>query len=1287
MKERGKKENFKLIVIIILLLILISSILFLVLSDQLKTTGRVTEISKTYNILAIGDSNTVGVGNPVGCLTNCDGYRKKLIELLTNAGYKVNFVGSKSDGNFQDKQHEGTSGIGIAGTRQKINNGIIEKTNPDIILIMIGANDMWVSVQPVSSRGPISNQKAEYWVSELRGLLNDIIQRKPNAKIIIAKPTTPSNSQTPLKVFRNGIETITSELNSQGKDISVIDCSGASNDGVHFTPNGYNTLAQRWFNEIDNFLKKQTSDNVQMTSDSNDNLLSEITQYPIKADTNSGTIGNILSNRESSYSCSKTNFNGAWKKSTDTSSGKIILEFQTPVYPKKAIVYGIDSWFTKLEAWNGTDWEIIWMGESSNCITEMNVKQIDFKSNKYRITSPIGKFGGIYAVKIIGNKDEVYNFPSCKSTGTKCEVGEVCTTSWKNSNDTSMCCADSCEYRFYIFTLDMSPGFSSLDAVRVAKELNMNYYRFLNHRWYHSETNDDASEWQEVIDFYEKTENSNINHFLAFNSRMSFGPQYRDSLPLINTYQNIKATYGDDASNYGYLDIYKNVLPILKEGSELLIFLVGYSRNFNGWGSAFNTYFGEKNELGKYVVWADFGYSIPCVVNNPNLWEIANYNAHKPANKVIIGLYTSSYTPYYCINLRKMTSGWDPNDVSKQRVFWRDGLKAGAGGIYFWNPWMFSTNGRNFDYYNWKGQVWPKVSPSSSRDWTPEGVVVSNTVDLAKKEIPDLCPYCSFCGEDKIYMEDGFHGASCCYENEIALGNDCFKKDVKYQWAKNSDKNNVIGTPSDKFTCYGNIDPQSMWTLSTTAKIPESSIVLDYEESVSPNALVLYGSYMVIDKIEAWDGSSWKVLWNGVNKGYCISTINFTEQSFETNKIRIHIPSKDLGDIYKFTRSGIDAVLMISDSPKKICSEEDWDYSLGECTNGNQLKTWVKINECYQGVEHQDIEIVSCSVTAPEVISEPDLENDSDGDGVVNVLDQCPNTPRGMNVSQSGCIIPNWGDYRKIYSQTKINGIVENLQISNSNASVLFKNIVKVERAEGNLDIENNVILENKKVTIKSHEIPELNKTAIITFKNINLNEPIILMDGENCSECKIINYRNNILEVEVPHFTTYELIEKKDYENMTTSEQTPEAENNESSDTDNDEKPEPDVLLPTSDFIEDNIKNNPLEKDQEIMEFKDDDKDSGDNKNNKWIYYILIIVLILIVIGILIWIFLKKKKENSEKNGQLDNSTFKPDNPTQKQQVMPMQRRVLRPLDRRGFESRNFRRNPNFRPRQNFRL
>ena len=102
--------------------------------------------------MPLGDSITTGKYSGI-VITDPGGadddiwYRKDLWQLLTGAGYSVNFVGSQENrAPFSDRQHEGHNGQTDTYIAENIyNTGGANRLNqnpPDVILLHIGTNSL-----------------------------------------------------------------------------------------------------------------------------------------------------------------------------------------------------------------------------------------------------------------------------------------------------------------------------------------------------------------------------------------------------------------------------------------------------------------------------------------------------------------------------------------------------------------------------------------------------------------------------------------------------------------------------------------------------------------------------------------------------------------------------------------------------------------------------------------------------------------------------------------------------------------------------------------------------------------------------------------------------------------------------------------------------------------------------------------------------------------------------------------------------------------------------------------
>ncbi|MGV8162197.1 MAG: 3-keto-disaccharide hydrolase [Candidatus Nanoarchaeia archaeon] len=74
----------------------------------------------------------------------------------------------------------------------------------------------------------------------------------------------------------------------------------------------------------------------------------------------------------------------------------------------------------------------------------------------------------------------------------------------------------------------------------------------------------------------------------------------------------------------------------------------------------------------------------------------------------------------------------------------------------------------------------------------------------------------------------------------------------------------------------------------------------------------------------------------------------------------------------------------------------------------------------------------------------------------------------------------------------------------------------------GGADFDNYVLIKHNFISVNSVTLPQLNKSATLTFYNLSLLNPIILKDNEPCTDCNIVTYTSNSLVFNVPHFSTY---------------------------------------------------------------------------------------------------------------------------------------------------------------------
>ena len=185
--------------------------------------------------------------------TGYNSYRRDLWNLLDDAGYDIDFVGSQNatndgspfpDSSF-DPDHEGHWGWKV----DEINNSLAGWLNgytPDVALIHLGTNDVF------------NLQSAESTIDELRQTVALLRADNPNVTIFMAQliPTTNGERNQRVNEFNALLPSLVAELNQPNSQVLLVDQNSGFNagqdtfDGVHPNAIGEAKMAQRWFDAI-----------------------------------------------------------------------------------------------------------------------------------------------------------------------------------------------------------------------------------------------------------------------------------------------------------------------------------------------------------------------------------------------------------------------------------------------------------------------------------------------------------------------------------------------------------------------------------------------------------------------------------------------------------------------------------------------------------------------------------------------------------------------------------------------------------------------------------------------------------------------------------------------------------------------------------------------------------------------------------------------------------------------------------------------------------------------------
>jgi len=199
----------------------------------------VAESNGGVRVMPLGDSITDGLVVP-------GGYRIGLWQRFTTGGYKVDFVGSLSNGpaSLGDHDHEGHSGWRIDQIDANI-VGWLNATQPHTVLLHIGTND-------IAQNDDLPNAP-----NRLSTLIDHITATVPTAEVFVAQiiPLGSPALEANVKTFNAAIPGIVQSKVAAGKHVHLVDMHSALTtadlaDGVHPNAGGYDKMAAVWFNAL-----------------------------------------------------------------------------------------------------------------------------------------------------------------------------------------------------------------------------------------------------------------------------------------------------------------------------------------------------------------------------------------------------------------------------------------------------------------------------------------------------------------------------------------------------------------------------------------------------------------------------------------------------------------------------------------------------------------------------------------------------------------------------------------------------------------------------------------------------------------------------------------------------------------------------------------------------------------------------------------------------------------------------------------------------------------------------
>ncbi|MGB5473208.1 MAG: LamG-like jellyroll fold domain-containing protein, partial [Gammaproteobacteria bacterium] len=225
--------------------------------DELALHSRVltpAEISRHYKDGTVGLRRGVwGCESPVAIMplgdsiTNMQGYRPQLYFDLVDAGYNVDFVGTRTDSTgTHDRNHEGHGGITISGVAASLNTWLTQNP-PDAVLLHIGTNE-----------DPSFPYPSAAGVEDLHTIIDAF---DPNISIVQARIINKVPNEPLVTQFNDNVVAMAAARVANGENITIADHESAlnyiddmNNDGIHPLQVGFDKMVPVWFEQLAAFL-------------------------------------------------------------------------------------------------------------------------------------------------------------------------------------------------------------------------------------------------------------------------------------------------------------------------------------------------------------------------------------------------------------------------------------------------------------------------------------------------------------------------------------------------------------------------------------------------------------------------------------------------------------------------------------------------------------------------------------------------------------------------------------------------------------------------------------------------------------------------------------------------------------------------------------------------------------------------------------------------------------------------------------------------------------------------
>ncbi len=200
--------------------------------------ARAAVTGRAVKVMALGDSITYGVGS-----STSSSYRAALWNrLVGGAGLSIDFVGSQQSGALPDSDNEGHPGWRIEQITASI-DGWIASTQPDVVLLHIGTNDM-------AQNFDVANAPAR-----LGELIDRIVADDPAVVVLVAAivPATDATVDARIAAFNAAVPGVVSARSAHARyvDLNSTITAADMNDSLHPNDIGYDKMASLWFSALE----------------------------------------------------------------------------------------------------------------------------------------------------------------------------------------------------------------------------------------------------------------------------------------------------------------------------------------------------------------------------------------------------------------------------------------------------------------------------------------------------------------------------------------------------------------------------------------------------------------------------------------------------------------------------------------------------------------------------------------------------------------------------------------------------------------------------------------------------------------------------------------------------------------------------------------------------------------------------------------------------------------------------------------------------------------------------